>query len=265
MHAIYTKVRKSFFYLTKNPGICYTLVYSRAEQDFLVFLCTVKMDSNSVTERPSLQRSSGRTARDRQRVARLAGHPALPADSRLSPTGRHYTVPWIESSSHLPGPAGASPPSVAADQSNLPGPAGASSPSVAADRPNLPGPAGASPPNVAADRPNQPGPAGASPPSVAADRPNLPGPAGASSPSVTADRPNLPGPAGASSPNVAADRPSLPGPAGASSPRVEAGRPNLPAGLLFMDGGETIYRYLAVPDSWLVEEEEEDESQNSQD
>ena len=187
------------------------------------------MDSKSVTARPSLQRSSGRTGRDRQRVARLAGHPALPADSRLSPTGRHYTVPWIESSSHLPGPAGASPPSVAADQSNLPGPAGASSPSVAADRPNLPGPAGAS------------------------------------SPSVTADRPNLPGPAGASSPNVAADRPSLPGPAGASSPRVEAGRPNLPAGLLFMDGGETIYRYLAVPDSWLVEEEDEDESQNSQD
>ena len=151
------------------------------------------MDSNSVTARPSLQRSSGRTARDRQRVARLAGHPALPADSRLSPTGRHYTVPWIESSSHLPGPAGASPPSVAADQSNLPGPAGASSPSVAADRPNLSGPAGA------------------------------------------------------------------------SSPRVAADRPNLPAGLLFMDGGETIYRYLAVPDSWLVEEEDEDESQNSQD
>ena len=133
------------------------------------------MDSKSVTARPSLQRSSGRTARDRQRVARLAGHPALPADSRLSPTGRHYTVPWIESSSHLPGPAGASPPSVAADQSNLPAPAGASSPRVAADRPNL------------------------------------------------------------------------------------------PAGLLFMDGGETIYRYLAVPDSWLVEEEDEDESQNSQD
>ena len=133
------------------------------------------MDSKSVTARPSLQRSSGRTGRDRQRVARLAGHPALPADSRLSPTGRHYTVPWIESSSHLPGPAGAS------------------------------------------------------------------------------------------TPSVAADLPNLPGPAGASSPRVAADRPNLPAGLLFMDGGETIYRYLAVPDSWLVEEEDEDESQNSQD